>query len=297
MKKSNTLSFKILLWICGILLIIWSILPIYWAVNVSLLSEKDVLSKPAIYFPFNPTIESYWIIFNVKEAMSGARPGSSFFIPQAAASIIPTTMNSIIVAVSVMIINMIFGPMVAHVFYIITFPRKTLLFWIIVLTRLMPLAALILPIFVIFKVMGLFNTLYGLILIYCALTLPISIWISYLNFQGYPIECEEAALVNGYSIFKVYLNITLPLIRPIIAIVGLFSFIFSYGEFFLAMLLTSSDTARTLPVIISSIVGTYHALPSMVMATLVIGILPPLILFMILRKYVTLGILYYMGKQ
>lgn len=286
-----------ILWICGILLIVWTLFPIYWALNVSLMNEADVLRKPALYFPMSPTLKNYWIIFNVREAMEGARAGSSFFIPQAAASIIPTLINSLIIATSVMVLNMIFGPWAAHSFYTIKFPKSTLLFWIVVLTRLMPLAALILPTFILFKMFGLFNSKLGLVLIYTALSLPISIWISYINFEGYPVECEEAALVDGYTRLETYFRITFPLIKPVVATVALFSFILSYGEFFLAMLLTSSDVARTLPVVISSIVGTYHALPSMVMATVILGMTPPIIVFAVARKYVIRGIMYYAGKR
>jgi multiple sugar transport system permease protein len=297
MRNINGLVVKVVAWIFGIFIIVWTVFPIYWAINVSLMNEIDVLMKPALYVPIRPTIESYWIIFNIKEAMVGARPGSTFFIPQAAASILPTLTNSLIVAITVMIINIVFGPIASHIFYTVKFSKSNILFWIIVLTRLMPLVALLLPIFVIFKILNLFNSLLGLVLIYSALTLPISIWISYINFEGFPTECEEAALVDGYSRLEIYYKIAFPLIKPIIATVALFSFIFAYGEFFLAMLLTSSDVARTLPVIISSIVGTYHALPSMVMATVVIGMAPPLIVFILARKYVIRGIIYYTGQR
>jgi len=295
-NKKETVM-KAVLWISAIFLIAWIVIPIYWTINVSFQTEQDAVAIPPYYFPVRPTFYNYWLIFHIEEAMAGARAGSSFFIPQIAASLLPSLRNSIIVATVVMIINMIVGSMAAHAFYAIKFPKRDLLFWITVLTRLMPVVVFIIPVFVMIRTLGLFDTLYALILIYSALTLPISIWIMYLNFQGYPPEFEEAAMLDGYSRREIFFKITMPMIKPAMFTVGLFAFIFSYGEFFFAFLLTSSDVARTMPVIISGMVGTAHMLVTIMMTGVLIGILPPLMLFIIFRHYILQGLMYYAGTR
>jgi multiple sugar transport system permease protein len=275
-----------------LLVALWVFIPIYWMVNTSLHSEELMLSKSLPLFPIKPTYENFRFIFATAEVMQERleRGLATYFLPTIAASLPNAIRNSMIVAISVMLINSALAPFVAWIFQRIKFKGSFTIYLSTVLTRLIPGVAIIIPLFAIIKGLNLLDTYIALIIVHTMITFPLSIWISYNFFEGIPVEIEEAAFVDGYSRFEIYRKIIFPIMKTAIIAVSAFSFMISYSEFLFAFLLTTSDASRTVPVIIAAMAAN-PVMPRTIMAAAgIIAMIPPIIVFIILRRYIIRGL-------
>lgn len=275
-----------------LLVALWVFIPIYWMVNTSLHSEELMLSKSLPLFPIKPTYENFRFIFATAEVMRERleRGLATYFLPTIAASLPNAIRNSMIVGISVMLINSALAPFAAWIFQRIKFKGSFTIYLSTVLTRLIPGVAIIIPLFAIIKGLNLLDTYIALIIVHTAITFPLSIWISYNFFEGIPVEIEEAAFVDGYSRFEIYRKIIFPIMKTAIIAVSAFSFMISYSEFLFAFLLTTSDASRTVPVIIAAMAAN-PVMPRTIMAAAgIIAMIPPIIVFIILRRYIIRGL-------
>lgn len=283
----------IILYICLLLIALWVLIPIYWMVNTSLHMEELMLTKSPPLFPNNPTIFNFEFIFYTEKVMKERleRGMAAYFLPTIAASLPVAMKNSTIIGVIVMLVNLAIAPLAAYAFNRIPFKGSYWLFLITVLTRLMPGVAIVLPLFTIMKVLGLLDTYGAVIITHTMLTLPLSLWISYTFFAGIPADIEEAGLIDGYSRFEVYRKIVVPIMKPAMVAVALFAFMVSYSEFLFAFLLTQSDASRTVPVIIAAMAAN-PVMPRTIMAAAgLIAMAIPLVLFIIMRRYIIRGLI------
>ena len=129
-----------------------------------------------------------------------------------------------------------------------------------------------------------------LILVYLALTLPFTIWFLTLYFNGIPQDFEDAALIDGCSRFQALARVVLPMALPGLVAAAAFAFMTSYNEFLFARFLTQSIATHTGPVIISSIAGNPDASYSLISVAMTLGLIPPLILALVLRRWLTEGL-------
>ena len=123
--------------------------------------------------------------------------------------------------------------------------------WALMMTRMTPSLALILPFFIVFRTFGLIDTRTALVIAYCSLILPLSTWMMKGYFENLPPNLEKAALVDGCTPFQAIWKIILPVARPGIVAAGIFCFLVSWNEFVFALILTGSPKAQTIPVIIA----------------------------------------------
>jgi multiple sugar transport system permease protein len=275
-----------------LLVALWVFIPIYWMVNTSLHSEELMLSKSLPLFAIKPTYENFRFIFATAEVMQERleRGLATYFLPTIAASLPNAIRNSMIVAISVMLINSALAPFAAWIFQRIKFKGSFTIYLSTVLTRLIPGVAIIIPLFAIIKGLNLLDTYIALIIVHTMITFPLSMWISYNFFEGIPVEIEEAAFVDGYSRFEIYRKIIFPIMKTAIIAVSAFSFMISYSEFLFAFLLTTSDASRTVPVIIAAMAAN-PVMPRTIMAAAgIIAMIPPIIVFIILRRYIIRGL-------
>ena len=156
-------------------------------------------------------------------------------------------------------------------------------------TRMMPPIAAAVPLFIIFKTVGLLDTIWALIIVYACFNLPFAIWVSMSFLRRVPKEVIEAARLEGCSWFEVLTKIAIPLSRGGIVTVAMFVFIFSWNEFLLALFLTTR-TARTFPVVISSFIGTGKVYWDLIAASSVIQCLPPIIFTLLMQRHLVSGV-------
>jgi sorbitol/mannitol transport system permease protein len=203
--------------------------PILWAVLTGFKSEADAASIPPVFF-FHGTLDNYRAVFNADYL--------SFF------------KNTVLLSCGSTLLALLLGLPAA---YSLAFHPSTrtpkVLSWVLS-TKMLPAVGALIPLLVIYKRVGLFDSRLGMILLYAAFNLPLVIWMMRSFFADLPKEILEAATVDGAGFLRIMTRIVLPLTAPGLAATALLSLIFSWNEFLLAVNLTSSKSG-TLPVFIS----------------------------------------------
>ena len=156
-------------------------------------------------------------------------------------------------------------------------------------TRFMPLAAVVLPLFMIFKELGLLDNIYVLAIVYAGVNLPVTVWMMRSFFLEVPFEIVEAARVDGAGLYREIVRIVLPLVLPGVAAAALICFIFSWNEYFLATLLTSSS-ARTTPPFLGSFVDGRGQFLAVLSAAATIAAMPVIIAGWVAQKQLVRGL-------
>jgi multiple sugar transport system permease protein len=274
-----------------IILIIYILGPFLWMAVASFQGENELLKHPPSIIPKNPTTDNYRYVFTGQVPTSYEVKGQlRSRISQEARLIAPALKNSFIVAIIVLVVNLLLGTPAAYSFARIKFRGKNIFYNFILASRLMPVMAVAIPYYVIIKNLKLLDTYWGLILIYCALTLPFTIWFLSLYISNIPRDMEDAAMVDGCTPFQALINIVAPLMAPGLVAASAFAFMTSYNEFLFARFITQSIKSQTGPVIIASISGNPDASYSLISVCITLGLIPPLILAITMRKWLTEGL-------
>jgi multiple sugar transport system permease protein len=251
--------------------------PLVWTFMASISTQADLISRPARWWPSEPYLDRYWtILFD-----SASSVGQSF---RAA------LVNSLVVAVGTVVISLVVGILGAYAFARLRFPfRKTTLI-IFLATYMLPQIALLIPLYFILNSLGLLDTHIGLILVDCALVIPFTLWVLSNYFMTIPHELEEAARIDGTSRIGALFRVILPSARPGIFAAVMFAFLLAWDEFMYALIFTSTDAAKTLPVAISEFAGRYSTDFGLVAAGGLIASIPPVIIALIFQKQVVSGL-------
>jgi multiple sugar transport system permease protein len=259
------------LWVCVIAIVVFCLLPFYWLVNISLKTGPDL--STANIFPPHPSLENYKSIFQ-----------NSAFTRALA--------NSAIVSLTTTFIGVIVGSFAAYALARLKMRGKYLLLGIVLSITTFPQIAIAAPLFKLWSDIGLYNTLIGLIIPYLTFALPLSIYILVSFFREIPKDLEEAALVDGATNFEAFRKVVVPLAAPGLATTAILTFIAAWNEFLLATTLTSSTTARTVPVAISQFTGSSQfevPLGTQSAASVVISI-PLIVLVLLFQKRIVAGL-------
>jgi trehalose/maltose transport system permease protein len=259
------------LWICVASIVLFCLVPFYWLVNISLKTGPDL--STANLFPPHPSLKNYSSIFQ----------NSSFTRALG---------NSAIVALTTTFIGVIVGSFAAYALARLKMKGKFLLLGIVLSITTFPQIAIAAPLFKLWTDIGLYNTLIGLIIPYLTFALPLSIYILVSFFREIPRDLEEAALVDGATNFEAFRKVVVPLAAPGLATTAILTFIAAWNEFLLATTLTSSVTARTVPVAISQFTGSSQfevPLGTQSAASVVISI-PLILLVLLFQKRIVAGL-------
>ncbi|HUX20017.1 MAG TPA: carbohydrate ABC transporter permease, partial [Spirochaetia bacterium] len=216
------------------LIIFWSIFPVYWALNTSLMGNSDAQSKPAKFLPIPVDTSNYHFVFSAGEITYNGQKqigGWSGF----SQSMFNTSIECLI-ATLVTVIIAIFG---AYAFVRMEFRFKNIIFYVTIATLSLPAYATLIPLYRIMSVFHLVDTYTGVILVYVSGFLPLALWILYNYFTTIPKELDEAAYVDGATPLKTMFYIMLPLAGPGIASAAIIAFLQAWGQFLFPLVLTS----------------------------------------------------------
>ena len=263
---------KALLIILGLVLAAFVLLPFLWIMATSLKPLGEVSKYPPEWISPHLTLRPYRDMF--------------FYLPFAT-----YTLNSLLIAFSTMLLTLAIGSLAAFAFARFQFKGRDLILIVFLLSQMLPGASIIIPLFQLMQQVGLYDMRLGLVVVHTALLLPFVIWLLYGFFQTIPREVEEAALIDGCSRLQALRMVILPLALPGLGATALFAFLGSWNEFFFALLLTSSDSTRTIPVGIGLFVGEYLEVWNQMAAAAVLFSLPPLLLFLLARKTFVTGLM------
>jgi multiple sugar transport system permease protein len=260
----------VLLWLAVVVICIFCLFPFYWLINVSLKSGADLSQADLV--PPNPTLDNYQSIFENSDFTSALR-------------------NSTIVTGITTFLALLVGSFAAYALARLRFPMKFLLLAVILSISTFPPIAIAAPLFKLWTDIGLYNTYAGLIFPYLTFALPLCIYILASFFKEIPKELEEAALVDGATHFQAFRKVVLPLAAPGLVTAGLLTAFFVWNEFLLAVTLTSSPSAFTVPVAVVNFQGSqlFEIPLGTISAASVVITIPLVILVIIFHKRIVAG--------
>jgi multiple sugar transport system permease protein len=261
------------LWIAVAAIVVFCLFPFYWLINISLKTGPDLASSSVV--PPNPTLDNYDAIFRNSDFTRAL-------------------LNSVIVSTITTILALVIGSFCAYALARLKFKGKFWLLALILSITTFPAIAIAAPIFKLWTDIGLFNAEFGLGLIppYLTFALPLAIYILTSFFKEIPKDLEEAALVDGATNFQAFYKVVIPLAAPGLATAGILTFIFAWNEFLLAVTLTSSPSARTVPAAIAFFTGATQfeqPLGTISAASVVISV-PLIIMVLLFQKRIVAGL-------
>lgn len=260
MKKAvlNRFVKIVVIYILAVIVFLFLTAPMLWTIISSLKYEADLAVEGLNLIPrLGWTTFNYEIVFNLRKATElPSEAGSPFsyaqFLNAVSRYVIRSIFNSSLIGISIAIINIVLASLAGYAFNRFSFPLKNASFMTLIAVRMVPGLAIIIPLYILFKNLAILDTYLAIILAHLFYTLPFSIWIMTGYVWSIPKEIEEAAKLDGCTNIQILFRIVFPLLLPGIAAIGVMSFMFSWGEFFFAMILTKSYDIRTLPVILAS---------------------------------------------
>jgi multiple sugar transport system permease protein len=259
------------MWVAVFAIVVFCLFPFYWLVNTSLKTGPD-LSTSAL-LPPSPTLDNFESIFNDANFTTALK-------------------NSAIVALVTTALALIVGSFCAYALARLRIRFKFAILAVVLTITTFPQITIAAPIFKLWRDIGLYNTIPGLVIPYLTFALPLAIYILTSFFREIPKDLEEAALVDGATNFQAFYKVVVPLAAPGLATAGILTFIAAWNEFLLAITLTSSTSARTVPAAIAFFTGSTQfeqPLGTISAASVVISI--PLILMVLLfQKRIVAGL-------
>ncbi|MGB4458925.1 MAG: carbohydrate ABC transporter permease [Defluviitoga tunisiensis] len=255
-----------------LILIIWlliSVIPFVWMLSTSFKGPGEIFIFPPRWIPKNPTLKNYKDLF---QQMNFGRP----------------FLNSIIVSLSTTFLSVLLATMAGYGFAKFQFKNKNALFLLILGTVMVPGQITMIPVFLLLTKLNLLNTYWGLIL--PALANAFNIFFMRQFISGIPDELIEAAKMDGANEGWIFFKVILPLSKPAMAAITIFTFTGSWNNFLWPLIIATDESMYTLPVAISVLGGQYTENIAMQMAGSVIVILPLIIVFLFTQKYFIKGI-------
>ncbi|MEM8760079.1 MAG: carbohydrate ABC transporter permease [Pseudomonadota bacterium] len=291
-------------WIAGLLVVTYALitlLPLLWILATGFKSSSDAIAYPPKVV-FEPSLEGYVNLFTTQTRQTqehlAAHPPTTWYeeIVHDKGMVIagPSRfgerfMNSVIIGFGSTFLSVFLGTLAAYAFSRYRIPLKDDLLFFILSTRMMPPIAVAIPIFLMFRSVGLSDTHAGMILLYTAVNLSLSVWLLKGFIDEIPREYEEAALIDGYTRFQAFYKVVLPQAATGIASTAIFCLIFAWNEYAFAVLLTSG-TAQTAPPFIPTIIGVGGQDWPAVAAGATIFLVPVMVFTILLRKHLLRGI-------
>jgi multiple sugar transport system permease protein len=279
-----------------------SLIPLVWILMTSFRTPQDAIAYPPRVVA-QPSLVGYVNLFTTRsrvstEELAALPPSTTWYeglareqqmILVGPSRFADRYLNSILIGFGSTLLSVVLGTLAAYAFSRFRVPGKEDLLFFILSTRMMPPIAVAIPIYLMYRAVGLSDTHLGLVLLYTVVNLSLSVWLLKGFMDEIPREYEEAAMVDGYTRFQAFVKVVLPQAATGIATTAIFCLIFAWNEYAFALLLTSG-TAQTSPPFIPTIIGEGGLdWPAMAAGT-TLFLLPVLVFTVLLRKHLLRGI-------
>ena len=263
----RTLLRRLGFWLAVIVLLSPVVFVFLWMLSLSLKPDVENTAYPPIFIPHHPTLD------NFREVFANSPFGRY-------------ALNSLIVATASTALSLLFGVPAG---YGIAKARAYGLAAFVLISRMTPGLSFLIPWFMLFRYLGLNNTLWALIITHLVIGLPITIWVMMGFFEDLHPELEEAALVDGADIWAAFWTVALPLARPGMVVAAILAFIFSWNNFIFAMVLAGRET-RTLPVAVNNMLTFEQLAWGPLAAAALLVTLPVLVLTLFIQREIVGGL-------
>ena len=260
--------------LASILFAIFFIMPIVWSLANSFKPAAEALANPVALFSKSFSLENYRRLEHV---------GAGWYV---------YATNSVMVAIGTVVLTVLVAVPAGYGFSKFRFPGQSLIFMVVMATMMIPFQSILTPLFLVLKLIGLQNSLMGLVLIYVTFQLPFSIFMMRNAFDAVPKALIEAARIDGASQATILRRIMLPIALPGVATVAMFAFLNSWNEFLAALIFLSDQDKFTLPIMLVNVSsGLYGIIDwGALQAGIAVTMVPCIILFLLLQRYYVHGL-------
>ncbi len=259
-----------LVWVGVTAALVFFLAPFFWIVTTSLKGNEDFFAYPPVWIPLDASLKHYAGLFT---RSSGAR----YFT------------NSLVISSLSMLAALVVSLPTAYSIARWRFGGGLLSVFLLVL-RMLPAIALIIPIYIMYKLLGLTNSYFGLVILYTVVYIPFAVWLLVGFLRDFPIEIEEAAMIDGCSRLGSLVRVVVPIIAPGLAVVALFAFIATWNEFLFAVVLTGIETKTMMVLVTSFTSGGTDMFYGEASASVVLGVLPAFAVAFMLQRYLVKGL-------
>lgn len=257
----------------GLLILVWALFPLLWMVSLSFKDPNTFRSATPTFFPEQWVWTNYETVFSDSLFTSALR-------------------NSVFIALIATGLSVVIAMFAAYAIARLEFPGKRLLLSMALAIAMFPQAALVGPLFNMWRNLGIYDTWAGLVIPYLTFALPLSIWTMSAFFRQIPWEMEQAAQVDGATAWQAFRKVIVPLAAPGVFTTTILTFFFCWNEFLLAISLTSTDRARTVPAALSFFTGAsqFQSPITAIMAASVVVTIPVVILVLVFQRRIVAGL-------
>jgi len=272
---------RVAIYVCCVLLGVWSLVPLYWMANLSFMYHPEAYVSPAHLYPHMPTFSNYLraLGFSAYNEITGEIQGPAGYPVREA--LVNSAATALVVAALTVLITSPAGYVLAR----LRLPRKNLLLMGLVGTRTLPPISIIVPFYIIGLSLGLVGNMPGLIIMYLSITLPLMTWVLMGFFASLPVETERAARIDGCTRWQTLTKVVFPMSLSGITAVGLLTFLMIYNEFLFAWILVQGSPAGTIQPVLASMWFMIGELNIMAAAN-VAGLIIPIIVCVIFQRYI-----------
>ena len=267
MRRARRLLERLGFGLAVLVLVSPAVLVFLWMLSLSLKTELDNTAWPPVFVPDPPTLDNYREVFARNDFLLYA-------------------WNSVVVSVSATLLALVVGVPAGYGIAKMQAVRAAAL---ILVARITPGLSYLIPLFLLFQWLELTGTLFPIVVTHLVITVPIVVWVMISFFEGLPGELEEAALVDGATIWQAFRHVALPLARPGITVATILAFIFSWNNFVFAMVLAGRET-RTLPVAVNNMLTFEQIAWGPLSAAALLVTLPVLLLTLLAQKQIVAGL-------
>jgi multiple sugar transport system permease protein len=269
-QRSPLVSARVLVYAALALGATLSLVPMLWMLSASVMPAGEASAYPPRFIPSRVTFEHYAALFTRLNLGRYLR-------------------NSAIVAITVTVASLFVNAMAGYAFAKLRFRGRDRLFRLLTLGLIVPSQVAMLPLFLLLKTMGLINSYWGVVIPGLASIFGIFLVRQYL--LALPDDLLDAARVDGASEMRVFWSVVLPVARPILATLSIWTFLATWNDFMWPLIVLSDDRRYTLPVALANLVGEHVQDTELMMAGSVLTVLPVLVVFLVLQRYYIQGIL------
>lgn len=254
-----------LLWTLGFIMIF----PFYWMFSTALKTQQEIYQWPPSLFPENPLWSNFKTAWNMA-------PFNRYFL------------NTFIITISTVIFVCLFSAMAGFAFDKYKFAAKEILFWIMLLFMMLPPQVTLVPVYLILKNLRWLNTYQGLIV--PGLASPFGVFLVRQYMHTIPNELIDAARIDGCSEWKIFITLIMPLIKPVMGSLAIFTFTGAWNSFLWPLIITDRQEMYTIQVGISFFRGQYHVDYNYLMAASFISLIPVVVVFLLFQRYFISGL-------
>ena len=258
------------------------VFPIYFWTSVAFRDGRDIFARPPQVFEFAPTFDNFEKVFGISIAGAVTPGGGNFYMA-------PRLWDSIVIAAGSTALALAIATLAAYALSRMQFRgRHSFVGWVLS-TRMMPPVAVAIPMFFIYKTLGLLDTYLGMILIHALMNLPLAVLLMKSFFDDIPAEIDESAVVDGASRWLIFRRIVLPMAKGGIAATAVLCFIFSWTEFLFALTLTQTGI-KTVPVVSTTFVTSVGTAWGNMAALGAAAIVPAFVFVIAVQKHLVRGL-------